>query len=88
MYRCLVIYYYNWLIIIVPVILWVANFVCYTLAVYVTATQKSDAILNVSSLKPFLLAGMATSAVGSMLSTGSPSHLTVLVLCLIHFVLP
>ncbi|KAL4250240.1 hypothetical protein ABKN59_003114 [Abortiporus biennis] len=69
-YRCFVIYYYNWWIIIAPLILWVGNVVCYGIAVYIAATLKQDAILNVESLKPFLTSGMVTSCVGSILSTG------------------
>ncbi|KAL4250252.1 hypothetical protein ABKN59_003110 [Abortiporus biennis] len=69
-YRCLVVYYYNWGIIAFPIVLWFGNAACSIAIVYIAAALKSDALVYAHQIKPFITAFGIMSLVQNFLCTG------------------
>lgn len=70
-YRCIVIFSYQWLIIILPVMLWLGNAICSAAIIYISATLRTNALLNVNQLSPFLTAFLVITLVTNLLTTGT-----------------
>jgi len=74
-YRCWVVYFYNWKVVAAPVLLWLGNAVCCAIIIYITATLRTDAVLlNVSKLQPFFTSFMVTNLVTNGLVTSLIAH--------------
>ncbi|KAI0789367.1 hypothetical protein C8Q75DRAFT_157385 [Abortiporus biennis] len=69
-YRCLVIYYYDYRIIIAPVILWLANLGLSVVIILFTATLHSNALLYGTNTKPLITAFLALSLGSNFITTG------------------
>ncbi|KAF9039228.1 hypothetical protein BJ165DRAFT_374873 [Panaeolus papilionaceus] len=76
LYRCWVVYNKRWLVVVGPVILWLGTTVCGALTVYVQATldDTSGALLNVSSLVPFITSMLCLTLVINVLTTSLIVH--------------
>lgn len=64
---------YNWLVVAFPVLLWLANAVCSAIIIYITATLRTDALLSVDKLAPFLTAFLVVTLATNLLTTGAYS---------------
>ncbi|KAF9473129.1 hypothetical protein BDN70DRAFT_817686 [Pholiota conissans] len=70
-FRCWVVYSKNWLIIILPILLWLATTVCGAMTIYIEATMgTSGKLLNSSSLVPFITSMLCLTLVLNILTTG------------------
>ena len=69
-YRCLAIFSYNWLVIVFPVVLWLGNLACSIAIIYITSTLRTNALLNINQLSPFLTSFLVITLVTNLLTTG------------------
>lgn len=69
-YRCLVVFSWNWWVISFPVLLWLANAACSAVIMYITATLRTNTLLNVNQLSPFLTSFLVITLVTNLLTTG------------------
>jgi hypothetical protein len=69
-YRCLVIFSYKWLVIVFPILLWLGNAVCSAAIIYISATLRTNALLNINQLSPFLTSFLVITLVTNLLTTG------------------
>ncbi|PPQ99838.1 hypothetical protein CVT24_009632 [Panaeolus cyanescens] len=76
LYRCWVVYNKRWLVIVVPVLLWLGTTVCGALTIFVQATleDSSGALLNASSLVPFITSMLCLTLATNVLTTSLIVH--------------
>ncbi|TFK38572.1 hypothetical protein BDQ12DRAFT_747923 [Crucibulum laeve] len=70
LYRCWIIYSKNWMVIALPIAIWLGGTVCGAMTIYVEATLKvNDALLNASSLVPFITSMLCLTLAMNVLTT-------------------
>jgi len=69
-YRCLVVYYYRWLVVAVPLLFWITNIVLSAIIIFISSTLKIHAVLSVGNLKPFITSFLVLNLATNMLTTG------------------
>jgi len=69
-YRCFVVFYRKWLVISFPLLMWLANLANSIIIIYITATLKTHATLNVNNLMPFITSFLVLNLATNMLVTG------------------
>ncbi|THG99497.1 hypothetical protein EW026_g2856 [Hermanssonia centrifuga] len=69
-YRCLVVFNYKWLVIIFPVLLWLANAVCAVAIIIITATLHQTALIHIGNLKPWITAFLVVTLLTNLITTG------------------
>lgn len=71
-YRCYVVFAHSWLIIIFPMILWLASLACSIMIIFITATLRQDTTISQQSLlKPFLYSFFIVTIVLNFIVTGN-----------------
>jgi len=68
-YRCAIIFEKRLVVIIAPVLLWIANLTLCVIAISIATLSKSKDFFNVSSSKPFIISAVVTNVCGTMLPT-------------------
>lgn len=75
LFRCWIVYGRNWLIICVPVVLWLGTAACGAMTVYIEATfDTSGQLLNASSLVPFITSMLCLTLATNVLTTSLIVH--------------
>ncbi|RPD65740.1 hypothetical protein L226DRAFT_609464 [Lentinus tigrinus ALCF2SS1-7] len=74
LYRCYVIYNYDWKIVAIPVFLWFAEIGCGWMVIYITATLHSGITMNTPQLVPYVVSGLSLTLVMTILMTGLIVH--------------
>ncbi|KAF8962903.1 hypothetical protein BDZ97DRAFT_1823341 [Flammula alnicola] len=70
LFRCWVVYGNNWLVIGIPILLWLGTTVCGAMTIYVEATiNTSGKLLNASNLEPFITSMLCLTLVTNVLTT-------------------
>lgn len=71
-YRCFIVFshFRPWLVIALPALLWLGNAACSGAIIYITATLRQNALLNVNSLSPLVTAFLVITLVNNLLTTG------------------
>ncbi|KIP05679.1 hypothetical protein PHLGIDRAFT_119583, partial [Phlebiopsis gigantea 11061_1 CR5-6] len=69
-YRCLVVFARRWAVVALPALLWLANAVCSAVIIYITSTLRTDALLSIAQLAPFLTAFLVLTLATNVLTTG------------------
>ena len=70
-YRCYVVFAHSWLVIIFPIILWLASLACSIMIIYITDTLRQDTTISQQSLlKPFLYSFFIITIVLNLIVTG------------------
>ncbi|KAJ7578285.1 hypothetical protein C8J56DRAFT_797941 [Mycena floridula] len=68
-YRCWVVYYRRYLIIVLPALLWIADSACAIVLLWLQATVNAKSLVNESKVEPMLKAYMALSIPVNMFAT-------------------
>ena len=66
-------YTYNWWIVVFPILLWLGNAVCSSAIIYITATLRTNALLNINQLSPFLTSFLVLTLATNLITTGTIS---------------
>ncbi|PPQ84944.1 hypothetical protein CVT25_004457 [Psilocybe cyanescens] len=71
LFRCWIVYSKRWLIVIVPILLWLGTTVCGIMTVYIEATldTSSGKLLNASTLVPFITSMLCLTLATNLLTT-------------------
>ncbi|RDB21602.1 hypothetical protein Hypma_011203 [Hypsizygus marmoreus] len=70
LYRCWIVYGRNWLIVILPGLMWIAETVCGGMTAYIEANLKNDAALvNAKSLVPFITSMLTLTLATNLIVT-------------------
>lgn len=75
LFRCWVVYGKNWLVICVPMVLWLGTAACGTMTIYIEASfDTSGKLLNASSLLPFITSMLCLTLATNVLTTSLIVH--------------
>ncbi|KAI0085804.1 hypothetical protein BDY19DRAFT_895916 [Irpex rosettiformis] len=69
-YRCFVVFFYDWRVVAFPILLWFANAACGITIIYISATLRTDTLITANQLSSFIMSFLVITLVTNLLTTG------------------